>query len=814
MSDPSKPRAEADTVVQGRSEMESEDRPSDPVDLVSLSGLKPAPGMTVARYRLLRRLGVGGMGIVFEAEDTQLKRKVALKFLRSGLSVSQQSLERFTREAQAACQIDHPHAVATYDVGEIDGLRYVVLELLDPRSAKHYVDADGPLHWTEATRIVLGACRALAAAHAVGMVHRDIKPDNFLRSRKGVVKLTDFGLAKHVEADIGLTSSGTLLGTPLYMSPEQCQGERVDGRSDIYSMGASFYTLLVGHRPFQEATKVADVLVAHCYDPVPDPGDDDPTLPEAVRAIVRTAMAKKAADRYQTVDEMIVDLEAALGEAGVEPEPRFLRAPEPIASSSGATSGSAPAGSGRGDSGGAMNTPRSGTEGRGLTATSPTAEQPGVVSRRSALAGIGLASIAAGLAVWFSTRPEDDEVIVATASQGVAASAPPNAPIPIGVLHSLSGTMAISEKSVVDATLLAVDEINAKGGVLGRLLQPVVADGRSDWPTFAKEAERLIEKERVAVVFGGWTSASRKTMLPVFERLDHLLFYPVQYEGLEQSRNIVYTGAAPNQQILPVLKWCSGYLGARRFFLVGSDYVFPRTANAIMRDALVADGKEVVGEEYVLLGSSDVAGVVAKIEAAAPDVILNTINGDTNVAFFRTLRRTTTSKQRPVVSFSIGEDELRQITDVSLAGDYLAWNYFQSVDRPENEAFVASFQKKYGSYRVTTDPMEAAYFGVHLWALAAEKAGKPDPASVRPALHGMTYAAPSAKVTIDPETQHTWKVFRLGRITETGTVDMVFGTESPIKPEPFPASRSREAWQTFLSDLYEGWGKSWANPGR
>jgi urea transport system substrate-binding protein len=303
-------------------------------------------------------------------------------------------------------------------------------------------------------------------------------------------------------------------------------------------------------------------------------------------------------------------------------------------------------------------------------------------------------------------------------------------------------------------------------------------------------------------------------MRPVFEKHDHLLFYPVQYEGLEQSRNIVYTGAAPNQQILPALKWCNGYLGARKYFLVGSDYVFPRTANAIIRDALAADGKEVVGEEYVLLGSTDVREVVAKIARSAPHVILNTINGDTNVAFFRTLRGAQAAGAHPpVVSFSVGEDELRQITGVSLAGDYLAWNYFQSVDRVENEAFVAAIRKKYGSYRVTTDPMEAAYVGVHLWALAVEKAGREDPASVRPALHGLTFAGPGAKVTIDPETQHTWKVFRLGKIADAGGIEMVFSTESPIKPEPFPASRAREEWRTFLADLYDGWGQRWANPG-
>ena len=350
--------------------------------------------------------------------------------------------------------------------------------------------------------------------------------------------------------------------------------------------------------------------------------------------------------------------------------------------------------------------------------------------------------------------------------------------------------------------------------MLGRPIEAIVADGRSDWPTFAREAERLIVAEKVSAVFGGWTSASRKTMRPVFERHDHLLFYPVQYEGLEQSLNIVYTGAAPNQQILPAVKWCTGYLGAHSFFLVGSDYVFPRSANAIIRDALATQKAKVVGEEYLLLGATDARAVVAKIKATAPDVILNTINGDSNVAFFRVLREAGISpKQIPTVSFSIGEDELRQITGISLAGDYLAWNYFESIDRPENAAFVERFHKKYGSHRVTTDPMEAGYFGVHLWALAVAKAGGDDPRNVRQAIHGLSYAAPGALVKVDPSNQHTWKTFRLGRVTESGAVDIVLSTEAPIMPEPFPTTRSPAQWDAFLSGLYDGWGKSWANPG-
>src|SRR5262249_51211479 len=270
-------------------------------------------------------------------------------------------------------------------------------------------------------------------------------------------------------------------------------------------------------------------------------------------------------------------------------------------------------------------------------------------------------------------------------------------PIKVGVLHSRTGTMAISERPVIDATLLAIEEVNEKGGVLGRPIEAVIEDGQSDNATFAARAEKLITQDKVATVFGCWTSASRKTVLPVFEKHDHLLFYPVQYEGLEQSPNVVYTGAAPNQQIIPALKWCLTFLKKRKFFLVGSDYVFPRAANAILRDQARALGADIVGEEYLVLGSSDVGDIVRKIGAARPDAILNTINGDSNTAFFRALRAAGVTPDRiPTISFSISEEELSGLSTKDLIGDYAAWNYFQSVERPQNQAFVKRFQDRYG----------------------------------------------------------------------------------------------------------------------
>jgi len=390
----------------------------------------------------------------------------------------------------------------------------------------------------------------------------------------------------------------------------------------------------------------------------------------------------------------------------------------------------------------------------------------------------------------------------------------PRKPVKVGVLHSLTGTMAISEKAVVDATLLAIKEINAKGGVLGRMIEPVVVDGGSDWPKFAREARKLITDEKVSVVFGCWTSASRKTVKPIFEEHNHLLFYPVQYEGLEQSPNIIYTGAAPNQQIIPAVKWSLDNLG-KRVFLVGSDYVFPRTANAIIKDQVTALRGQIVGEEYILLGSTDVKSVIKKIAETAPDVILNTINGDTNLAFFRELRKAgITPDKTPTVSFSIAEDELRAMHAKDMVGDYASWNYFQSLDSAENRGFVKRFRQEYGKDRVTDDPMEAAYFGVFLWVQAVRDAGTDDLEAVRLAIKNQSLQAPEGMVYVDADNNHTWKTVRIGRITEEGQFDIVWSSEKPVRPVPYPVYRSKSEWNEFLRDLYEGWEQRWANPGK
>jgi urea transport system substrate-binding protein len=333
--------------------------------------------------------------------------------------------------------------------------------------------------------------------------------------------------------------------------------------------------------------------------------------------------------------------------------------------------------------------------------------------------------------------------------------------------------------------LLAIEEINAAGGVLGKKLEPVIEDGASDWPTFAEKARKLIQQDKVAVVFGCWTSASRKAVLPVFESLNSLLFYPVQYEGLEQSPNIFYTGAEPTQQIVPAVDYLLKE-GKKKIYLLGSDYVFPRTANKIIKAQLAANGGELAGEEYTPLGATEFSTIISKIQSAKPDAIFNTLNGDSNVAFFKQFKDAGfTAESLPVLSVSVAEEEVRGIGADNIAGHLVAWNYYQTTKTAENEKFVAAYKAKYGADRVTDDPIEAGYFGVYLWKLAVEKAGSTDVAKVKAAADGIEFAAPEGTVKIDGPTQHTWKTVRIGKVRPDGLIDEVWSTEKAIKPDPF-----------------------------
>src|SRR5471032_3068337 len=348
-------------------------------------------------------------------------------------------------------------------------------------------------------------------------------------------------------------------------------------------------------------------------------------------------------------------------------------------------------------------------------------------------------------------------IAAATAMLAAGAQAYAADTIKVGILHSLSGTMAISETSLKDVALMTIDEINAKGGVLGKKLEAVVVDPASNWPLFAEKARGLIAQDKVSVVFGCWTSVSRKSVLPVFKELNSLLFYPVQYEGEEFEKNVFYTGAAPNQQAIPAVEYLMSKEGggAKRFVLLGTDYVYPRTTNKILRAYLKSKGVKDsdIDEVYTPFGHSDYQTIVANIKkfsAGGKTAVISTVNGDSNVPFYKELaNQGLKATDVPVVAFSVGEEELRGIDTKPLVGNLAAWNYFESVENPVNNKFVAdwkAYAKKHNlpgaDKAVTNDPMEATYVGIHMWAQAAEKAKSTDVDKVREALAGQTFAAP------------------------------------------------------------------------
>ncbi|MCA9839916.1 MAG: urea ABC transporter substrate-binding protein [Trueperaceae bacterium] len=357
--------------------------------------------------------------------------------------------------------------------------------------------------------------------------------------------------------------------------------------------------------------------------------------------------------------------------------------------------------------------------------------------------------------------------------------------VKVGVLHSLSGTMAISEVTVANATELAIKEINESGGVLGMQIEYIVEDGGSEPAVFAQKAQKLIEEDGVVTVFGGWTSASRQAMLPVFENTGNLLWYPVQFEGNECSPNIIYSGAQPNQQALPALDWAFEQ-GYTKFFLIGSDYVYPQTANFILNTHIADRGGEVLGEEYIPLGDTNFSSVINKVRAAEPELIFNTLNGDSNVAFFKQMEAAGyDSESLPIMSFSIAEQEAMAMGVELVAGNYAAWNYFQSLDNPANAAFVEAYKAAYGADAVITDPMIHGYIDVYLWKAAVEKAGSFDTDAVRAASYGLVLEdTPMGTITVDSN-QSIYQTVYVGKIGDDGQFEIIWDSGEPVKPEPY-----------------------------
>lgn len=361
--------------------------------------------------------------------------------------------------------------------------------------------------------------------------------------------------------------------------------------------------------------------------------------------------------------------------------------------------------------------------------------------------------------------------------------------VKVGILHSITGTMAISETGSVQAEKLAIEQINAMGGVLGRKIEYIQEDGASDWPTFAEKAKKLLVKDKVAAVFGCWTSASRKAVLPVFEQYNGMLYYPTFYEGLEQSPNVIYTGQEATQQIIAGIDWVVKEKGAKKFFLLGSDYIWPRTSNKIARKHIEKLGLKVVGEEYYPLGHTQFNSVINKIKLKRPDVIYAIVVGGSNVAFYKQLKAAgidLTKSKFTLLTISVTEDEILGIGGENIAGAYAAMKYFQSLPNENNKAFVKAFKERWGKDIVIGDVTQAAYLGPWLWKAAVEKAGSFDIDKVRAASPGIELkTAPEGYVRIH-ENHHLWSKTRIGKALKNGQYKVVYETKELMEPDPFP----------------------------
>ncbi|MDX2356079.1 urea ABC transporter substrate-binding protein [Dietzia sp. PP-33] len=399
--------------------------------------------------------------------------------------------------------------------------------------------------------------------------------------------------------------------------------------------------------------------------------------------------------------------------------------------------------------------------------------------KRSFVTATGVITVAALLTACGS-RTSDDSASAAESCVDTSGDT-----IKVGAINSLSGGTAINETVIRDAITLAVEQINADGGVLDKQIELIAEDGASEPTVFAEKAEKLIGSDCVATVFGGYTSASRKAMLPVFESNDALLYYGQQYEGLESSPNIFYSGATTNQQIVPALDYLKEQ-GVESLYLVGSDYVFPHTANRIVKEYAEANDIEIRGEDYTPLGSTDFSTIINKIRTADADAVFNVVVGDSLVAFFREFANAgLTSDDMPVISMCVGEEEVRAIGTQNVEGHLASWNYYQTIDSPENSEFVTEFTSRFGENRVTSDPMESAYTGVYLWKAMVEKAGSFDVGAIQDAADGVTISAPGGEVTVDGENHHITKTARVGEIRDDGLIYTVWESDGAIEPDPY-----------------------------
>jgi urea transport system substrate-binding protein len=744
----------------------------------------PEPGAIgwLGPYRIRGLLGEGGMAFVFDAEDTILHRNVAVKVLKPDVA-DPDTQQRFLREARVLASLPHDNIVTVFQVGEFNEVVWMAMERLKGETLQERLDRDHWLPLAEALAFAREAAEGLALVHAKGLVHRDIKPSNLwlensLEGEFKRVKLIDFGIARAVDNDSILTRKNVVLGTPAYMAPEQAMGWPVDARADLYSLGCVLFRMVTGCTPHaRDGDNTMQILQAVASgEPQASIDQSAPQLPSGVADLIRQLLASVPTQRPASAEVLIQQLrrleEPAMQAAAIVP---------PVQ-------------------------------------TAAVRRRPGRLGLYLGAAAIAVALLIGAVAAYHRLLPPNGDAETGTQEEPAAATGPA---VKVGILHSTMGTFSIHELPIVKGTRLAIEEINARGGVLGRAIEGVLANGNSEEKVFASKAAELIEQHDVAVLFGCWTSSSRKRVEEVCAKHDKLLFYPASCEGLEVSPSVVYLGGTPNQTVIPLVRWAYSEKRKRNFFLIGSEYVYSHAVNAILEHEIGSLGAKVAGKHYALLGENEFAGVVETIKKSKADTILCSIDGQSNVAFCRALRsgsvwpEGSAAAEKSIVStvwFNVAESEMSLFRIGDLKGDYSVGCYFDSIGSRQNEEFLDRFHKRYGAEYRVNDPTETGYFGVYLWKKAVEKARSFDTEKIRAALRGLTVEAPEGPIRIDGKTQHAYRKARVGRLEVVDSLprfEIVYASPNLVKPEPFPDWRTEAEWKSFLLELYKGWGNHW-----
>lgn len=767
---------------------------------VSLSFLSSPQGPDelgrLGSYKIIKLLGAGGMGLVFEAEDTLLRRQVALKVMKPEIAIKPDHRQRFLQEARSGAAIPHDNIATVFQVGIENNVPYLAMQFLNGESLGSRLHRDEKIPVEESLRIIREVASGLAAAHETNLIHRDIKPDNIWLESDGQgrpwkrVKILDFGLATSVSnTEEGSNESGMIMGTPHYMAPEQARGLPLDNRCDLFSIGCVLYQMISGELAFKgdNALKIMNALALHEPKPL---NVIDQSVPTKVAELVHNLMIKKASERLGSANDLIKMIDDIYK---VDTQSLNSKGPASVI----------------------LPTPN--LPGQGYYATLT----PWYLNWKMGLFILAVIINLGLLAFNYSSFGSNSNSVGGLKFGD---------PIKVGVLHSTTGYMRTTGKNVKDLTMMAISEINESGGVLEysdkgvpiarRRIIAFEADGQSNPATFATQAEKLITQEKVKAIFGCWNSTDRKECLSVFNQNNNILFYPTSYEGLEQNPNVIYLGAAPNQQLEFAFNHMINKLGKKKLFHVGVNNVYSKAASEILSQQLEDIKKEdktieavLAGEKLLNQGNFKFDEVIKAIVVAKPDLIINTLSGDANRDFFRALRtQGIKGSNIPTLSFHISAEILQELDVESCTGDFVGWNYLPSIDSEKNKAFLEKVKAKFGNDTIVNDSMEAGYYGVYLWTQAVREAKSFDPDKVLQTIRerGRTFAAPGGSVEIDKDTLHTYMVPRFGKIIGPGKFEIIQGNEGkPLRPIPYPRYRSPESWDKYLSNLHASWDNNW-----